>query len=335
MLLFALDANTGASPAGSTGPQHSIRNNAIAIADGRVYLIDRPLALADRINDPKPNGKHRPLLARRASRRDAAAPWMPAAATSCGRTIDDIFGTQLAVSSEARRAADVLPGVKHNFFKLPSEIGGRMAAFSTDTGTRLWDQRGSLQDPADHQRRVHLRRRRSLEAEDGRAGPVEVRAILRLRPDRRPAAHLMLFRSATLGYLDLSRDAGTENFGGMRRAAGSTPFPPAAWSWCPTARPSAPAATRCRPGWPCRHIPKTERSSAHADPLLQLADRVGDCPRLLGQIQRRIVGDPAIDPFLGRDDRAVAAAAEVLADLARGPPACTYGRATWPASAAG
>jgi hypothetical protein len=28
--------------------------------------------------------------------------------------------------------------------------------------------------------------------------------------------HLMLFRSATLGYLDLSRDVGTENFGGIR-----------------------------------------------------------------------------------------------------------------------
>ena len=28
--------------------------------------------------------------------------------------------------------------------------------------------------------------------------------------------NLMLFRSGTLGYLDLTRDAGTENFGGMR-----------------------------------------------------------------------------------------------------------------------
>ena len=28
--------------------------------------------------------------------------------------------------------------------------------------------------------------------------------------------HLMLFRSATLGYLDLTRDAGVENFGGIR-----------------------------------------------------------------------------------------------------------------------
>jgi hypothetical protein len=28
--------------------------------------------------------------------------------------------------------------------------------------------------------------------------------------------HLMLFRSATLGYLDLSREVGTENFGGIR-----------------------------------------------------------------------------------------------------------------------
>ena len=26
----------------------------------------------------------------------------------------------------------------------------------------------------------------------------------------------MLFRSATLGYLDLARDVGTENFGGIR-----------------------------------------------------------------------------------------------------------------------
>lgn len=30
------------------------------------------------------------------------------------------------------------------------------------------------------------------------------------------SAHLMVFRSATLGYLDLTRDVGTENFGGTR-----------------------------------------------------------------------------------------------------------------------
>ena len=30
------------------------------------------------------------------------------------------------------------------------------------------------------------------------------------------STHLMLFRSATLGYLDLTRTAGVENFGGIR-----------------------------------------------------------------------------------------------------------------------
>ena len=30
------------------------------------------------------------------------------------------------------------------------------------------------------------------------------------------STHLLVFRSATLGYLDLTRDAGTENFGGIR-----------------------------------------------------------------------------------------------------------------------
>ena len=28
--------------------------------------------------------------------------------------------------------------------------------------------------------------------------------------------HLMVFRAATLGYMDLTRDVGTENFGGIR-----------------------------------------------------------------------------------------------------------------------
>jgi outer membrane protein assembly factor BamB len=138
VLFFALDAASGQLK-WQYRPQHSIRNNAIAVADGRVYLIDRPLAMADRITEPKPDGKHRSLLKPgehpggtllALDARSGAVAW------SSG---DDIFGTQLAVSTEHGILLMYYQGVKHDFFRLPSELGGRMAAFQTATGVRIWD----------------------------------------------------------------------------------------------------------------------------------------------------------------------------------------------------
>jgi len=214
VLFFALDANTGQLK-WQYKPEHSIRNNAIAIAGGRVYLIDRPLASADRITAPTPNGKHRPPL------RPGEHPGgtLTAMDAETGAVLwtgnSDIFGTQIAVSEEHGVLLMYYQGVKHGFFKLPSEIGGRMAAFDAKTGTRLWDIK------VEHKTRP-LINGEVIYAEGG-AWKLKTGEAVPWKFERSygcgqiaASTHLMLFRSATLGYLDSTRDVGTENFGGIR-----------------------------------------------------------------------------------------------------------------------
>ena len=118
--------NGPASRARSGGrftPEHSIRNNAIAVAGGRVYLIDRPMAEADRLRFPLPSSRPRRSAARRrtapglrTSCRGIAPqpspggwwPSMPPRAESSGSD-EAGFGTQLAVSREHGARARVLP----------------------------------------------------------------------------------------------------------------------------------------------------------------------------------------------------------------------------------
>ncbi len=214
VLLFALDAETGRL-LWKYQPRHSIRNNAIAVAGDRIYLIDRPLAVQDRIDNPTPNGKHRPGLAPG----EHPGGILLALDSRTGRTVwqqdDDVFGTQVGVSEEHGILLMYYQAVRHNFFRLPSEIGGRMAAFATATGRRLWDQ------PAEYTTRPILNDGKII-AEGGtwklQSGePLPLRVVRTYGCGQFSAgANLVLFRSGTLGYHDLTRDAGTENFGGMR-----------------------------------------------------------------------------------------------------------------------
>lgn len=214
VLFFALDANTGQLK-WQYKPAHSIRNNAIAIADGRVYLIDRPLASADRIDAPTPNGKHRPPL--RPGDHPGGTLIAMDAKTGADqwKNSDDIFGTQIAVSEEHGVLLMYYQAVKHGFFKLPSEIGGRMAAFDAQTGTRLWDIR------VEHKTRPLINN--DVIYAEGGAWKLKTGEAVPWKFERSygcgqiaASTHLMLFRSATLGYLDSTRNAGTENFGGIR-----------------------------------------------------------------------------------------------------------------------
>jgi outer membrane protein assembly factor BamB len=214
VLFFAIDSDTG-DVKWQYEPEHSIRNNTIAIGDGRVYLIDRPLALPDRITEPKPDGKHRPALEPgehpggtliALDARSGAERW---------RNEEQVFGTQLAVSSRHGVVLMYYQAVKHGFFKLPSEIGGRMAAFAAESGVRLWNR------VADYKTRplingdVVYAEGGAWNLNSGESLPWDFKRSYgcgQIAASRR----LMLFRSATLGYLDLTRDAGIENFGGMR-----------------------------------------------------------------------------------------------------------------------
>ena len=106
-------------------------------------------------------------------------------------------------------------GVKHSFFKLPSEIGGRLAAFATESGRRLWDREAEYKTRPIINGDVIYAEGGAWDLKTGEDIPWEFQRSYgcgQIAASR----HLMLFRSATLGYLDLSRDAGTENFGGIR-----------------------------------------------------------------------------------------------------------------------
>jgi len=214
VLFFALDADTGRLK-WKYQPQHSVRNNTIAIAGGMVYLIDRPIALADRITDPRPNRKHRPLLKPSEHPGGTLIAMDAQTGSVLWRNNQDIFGTQVAVSDKHNTLLMYYQAVKHNFFKLPSEIGGRMAAFDVKTGRRLWDNKV-----------VH--KSRPLINEDiiyaeGGAWKLKTGEPIPWNFKRSygcgqiaGSTNLLVFRSATLGYVDLRRNAGTENFGGIR-----------------------------------------------------------------------------------------------------------------------
>ncbi|NQT15992.1 MAG: PQQ-binding-like beta-propeller repeat protein, partial [Planctomycetes bacterium] len=214
VLLFAMDAKTGKLK-WQFKPKHSLRNNAIAVAGGRVYLIDRPIALADRITEPTPNGKHRPLLKPGEHPGGSLIALDAATGNVVWKTDDDVFGTQIAVSQPHGVLLMHYQAVKHSFFKLPSEIGGRLAAFDLATGSRRWDR------PAVFTTRPWINDE-VIYAEGGAwnlltGEPVPWKFERSYGCGQIAAStHLMLFRSATLGYLDLTRDVGTENFGGIR-----------------------------------------------------------------------------------------------------------------------
>jgi outer membrane protein assembly factor BamB len=209
VLLFAVDADTGRLK-WSYAPAHSIRHNSIAIGNGRIHFIDRAQAAFDRLDPaytgnkgrrdtrPFPNGT---LLALNS-----------ATGQELWRHTDAIWGTLLALSSEH----DVLVmAYQDTAFKLRSELGGKMAAFDASNGTRLWEIEAAY---------------KSRPVLSGRKIYAQPGAWNLLTGEKRPftfsraygcgtisaCATMLLFRSGTLGFVDLTGEYGTENYGGVR-----------------------------------------------------------------------------------------------------------------------
>ena len=210
--IFALDAETG-EPKWTHTAKESIRHNAIAIGGGRVHLIDRALAFEPprRSKDTKPH----PLGE------------LIALDVKTGQVLWQsdvhVYGTTLALSVVHDA---LLMCYQATRFRLGSEVGGRFAVFRATTGKRLWD---------------NLARYRSRPLINGRTVYAEPGAwdLLTGQPKRQTGStantgtpweftrsygcgiiagsrNLLLFRSATMGYIDLLRDNGTQNFGGIR-----------------------------------------------------------------------------------------------------------------------
>jgi outer membrane protein assembly factor BamB len=200
-LLFALDAASGRLKWKFT-PRHSIRHNAIAIGNGRVYLIDRPLAESDRLTGDKA-AAHSPgeLLAL-----DAAS------GTVQWRTDEGISGTLLALST---RHNALVMGYQSTRFKLPSETGGSLTGFRASDGKRLWEQKASyITRPVINDEMVYAQGG-SWDVRTGQEQPFPFKRSYGCG-QLASSAHLMVFRSATLGYYDLRSGGATTDYGGIR-----------------------------------------------------------------------------------------------------------------------
>jgi hypothetical protein len=199
--LFALDVKTG-DTLWRYHAADAIRHNTIAIVDDRVFLIDRPLALFDR--EKKPDSRIHPtgqLVA--LDSRTGRQLW---------RTADDIFGTMLAAS---KRHNILLMSYQPTRFRLDSELGGRLATFAINDGKRGWDRK------AEYASRPMINGK-TIYAQGG-AWDLLTGQPLSFDFDRSYGCgilagckHMLVYRSATLGYWDLEGGSQTENFGGMR-----------------------------------------------------------------------------------------------------------------------
>jgi outer membrane protein assembly factor BamB len=198
--LFATDATTG-DLLWQYEATHSIRHNAIAIVDGRVLLIDRPLALFDR--QKKPETKEHTLGKLVAlDARTGEMLWQQE---------QDIYGTLLAASSEH---GVLLMSYQPTRFRLDSEFGGRMAGFRIADGHRLWDIAAKYESRPLINGDVIYAQGGAWKLTTGQPVPFQFSrsyacGILAA------SQKMMVFRSATLGYFEFERGQ-LENYGGIR-----------------------------------------------------------------------------------------------------------------------
>ncbi|MFC1562722.1 PQQ-binding-like beta-propeller repeat protein [candidate division KSB1 bacterium] len=209
--LFAMDAATG-NVKWMYKAEHSIRHNSIAIGNGRVYLIDRPIAEFDKLRNPHSEGEH-------------PGGKIVALNAKSGKVIyeikDNIYGTLLALSIEH----DILI-MTYQFtrFRLPSEVGGKMAAFRASDGERLWDIQTGIDASQDYSYSSRPIINGRIIYFEPKAFDIMTGEQLDFTMSRSYACgitagskNMLVFRSATIGYINLNEpEKGTQNYGGIR-----------------------------------------------------------------------------------------------------------------------
>lgn len=221
-LLFGMDAESG-KLLWRYDAAESVRHNAIAIGDGRVFLIDRRIAKDDRLDraakrrgGKKPKFKPEPHLTGSLVILDART------GETKVKNDKDIFGTVLAFSDEHDM---LLMTYQPTVFRLPSELGGRMAVFRASEGYRVWDKKMKyVTRPLVNGRTIYAQGG-AWDLLTGDSRPFEFKRSYGCGQVA-GGKNLLLFRSATLGYLDLSqagkpgtgtsKTGATRNFGGIR-----------------------------------------------------------------------------------------------------------------------
>lgn len=198
--LFARDARTGRL-LWQYAARHSIRHNAIAISQGRVLLIDRPLALFDR--HKRPESKEHPPGALVALDAKTGQPlW---------QNDEDVYGTLLAASDQHDA---LLMSYQPTRFRLDSEFGGRLAAFRASDGQRLWDVKAAYDSrPLINGDTVYAQGG-AWKLLTGERVPFELKRSYGCGIVA-ASQNLLVFRSATLGYRSFEQSE-PEDYGGIR-----------------------------------------------------------------------------------------------------------------------
>jgi outer membrane protein assembly factor BamB len=205
--LFAFDTKTGKLK-WQYESEDSIRHNAIAIANEKLYLIDRPLADFDRTKESRRNpipktAKHPTGQLLCLSIHDGYVLW---------RNKEDIYGTMIAVSAENDA---LLMSYQPTSFKLSSEKGGRLSVFNSSTGEKTWEAKANYRSrPLINGKTVYAQGG-AWNLKTGKPQPFNFKrsygcGILA------SCENMMFFRSATLGYYDFNKNSNIENYGGVR-----------------------------------------------------------------------------------------------------------------------
>ena len=95
---------------------------------------------ADRVWNPKRDGHSAPKLAPSAVPNGTLLAVDVATGKMVWKNDADIWGTQIAVRAKHDTLLMNYQAVRHNFFELPSEVGGRLGGFDIRPGAKVWDQ---------------------------------------------------------------------------------------------------------------------------------------------------------------------------------------------------
>jgi hypothetical protein len=125
---------------------------------------------------------------------------------------DDVFGTTLAFS---KRHEILLMFYQPTSFRLPSEVGGRIAAFHAGNGYKLWEKKVNYRTRPLLNGDSIIAHPSALDLVSGEAKELAVPKSYGCG-QLSGSKNLLMFRSGTLGYYDFTRKAGTENYGGIR-----------------------------------------------------------------------------------------------------------------------
>lgn len=125
---------------------------------------------------------------------------------------EDVFGTMLAVSPEHQV---LLMSYQPTRFALDSEVGGRLSAWNARTGERLWNVAAKYASRPTLNDRTIYAQGGAWDLLTGQNVPFEFQrsygcGILA------GSCNTLVYRSATLGYYDLSGTRKTTDYGGIR-----------------------------------------------------------------------------------------------------------------------